>query len=69
MGKAFKQYYDGIIKMGDTPSLTYVMNGEPEDPLTESWGGNFTPINRSSRVIFDRNTTTADTVVAYAVLE
>ncbi len=69
MGKAFKKYYDGNIKMGDTPSLAYVMNGNPDDPLGESWGGNFTPINRSSRVIFDRNTTTADTVVAYGVLE
>ena len=42
MGKAFKNYYNGIIKMGDTPSLTYVMNGNPDDPLSESWGGNFT---------------------------
>jgi len=69
LGKAFKNYYEGIIKMGDTPSLTYVMNGNPEDPLSESWGGNFTRIDHSSRVIFDRNTTTSDTVVAYAVLE
>lgn len=42
MGKAFKSYYNGIIKMGDTPSLAYVMNGNPDDPLSESWGGNFT---------------------------
>ena len=69
MGKAFKSYYDGNIKMGDTPSLVYVMNGNPEDPLSESWGGNFTPIERSSRTIFERNTTTADTVVAYSTLE
>ncbi|GJM33902.1 MAG: hypothetical protein DHS20C18_29030 [Saprospiraceae bacterium] len=69
MGKAFKSYYEGNIKMGDTPSLVYVMNGNPDDPLTESWGGNFTSIDHSSRMIFDRNTTTADTVVAYAVIE
>ncbi len=69
MGQAFKNYYDGIIKMGDTPSLAYVMNGDPNDPLGESWGGSFTPIDHSSRVVFDRNTTTADTVVAYATLE
>lgn len=69
MGDAFKNYYEGRIKMGDTPSLAYVMNGHPDDPLTESWGGSFTPINRSSRSVFNRNTTTADTVAAYAVLE
>jgi hypothetical protein len=69
MGKAFRNYYEGIIKMGDTPSLAYVMNGNPDDPLGESWGGNFTPIQRSSRVIFEGNSTISDTVAAYAVLE
>ncbi|WP_308992190.1 nucleoside hydrolase-like domain-containing protein [Mariniflexile litorale] len=69
MGKAFKNYYNGNIKMGDTPSLAYLMNGEPNDPKSESWGGSFTSINRSSRNVFERNTTTSDTVAAYAVLE
>ncbi len=69
LGKAFKSYYRGIIKMGDTPSLAYLMNGEPEDPMTESWGGEFSPIVRSSRFLFARNTTLADTVATYAVLE
>ena len=69
MGKAFKEYYKGNIKMGDTPSLAYVMNGNPENPFGESWGGNFSQIHHSSRTIFNRNTTTADTVVAYATLE
>lgn len=69
MGKAFINYYGGSIKMGDTPSLVYVMNGDPDDPLGESWGGRFAPINRSARVIFNRNTTIADTVAAYGVVE
>lgn len=69
MGNAFKKYYKGQIKMGDTPSLTYLMSGDENNPLSESWGGSFTVIKRSSRVIFDRNTTTADTVAAYACLE
>ena len=69
MGKVFKNYYDGNIKMGDTPSLAYVMNGNPDNPIGESWGGSFTPIKRSSRTIFDGNSTTNDTVAAYAVLE
>jgi hypothetical protein len=69
MGKAFKNYYKGSIKMGDTPSLAYVMNGNPDDPGGESWGGNFAQINRSSRVIFEGNSTISDTVVAYGVQE
>ena len=45
------------------------MNGNPDDPLGESWGGSFARINHSSRAVFRRNTTTADTVVAYGVQE
>jgi hypothetical protein len=69
MGKDFKNYYNGSLKMGDTPSLAYLMNGDPNNPLGESWGGSFTKINRSSRVIFYGNPSTADTVAAYAVIE
>jgi hypothetical protein len=69
MGKAFRNYYKGNIKMGDTPSLAYLMNGNPDDPLGESWGGSFTQIRHSSLCIFDGNSTPNDTVTAYAVLE
>ena len=29
------------IKMGDTPSVLYLMRGRPDDPSAESWGGAF----------------------------
>jgi len=69
LGKAFKNYLNGEIKMGDTPSVMYVLNGNPEHPEGESWGGSFTSIERSSKHIFERNTTTLDTVAAYATIE
>lgn len=69
MGKMFINYYKGVPKMGDTPSLAYLMSGTPTQPTGESWGGSFTTISRSSRTIFERNSTLADTVATYAVLE
>ena len=69
MGKDFINYYKGEIKMGDTPSLAYVMNGDPEDPTGESWGGSFEKIDRSSRSVFEGGSTNADTVAAYAIIE
>jgi hypothetical protein len=69
LGKDFKNYYKGRIKMGDTPSLLYMMDGDPNNPLKESWGGSFEKINHSARIIFDRNTTIADTVPVYSILE
>ena len=29
------------IKMGDTPSVLYLLHGDPDQPETESWGGAF----------------------------
>ncbi len=69
MGKAFKEYYGGRIKMGDTPSLLYVMNGNPLNPLTDSWGGSFQKFTHSPRTIFHRNTTLEDTVAVYSLIE
>ena len=31
----------GAIKMGDTPSVLYVLLGNPDDPTAPSWGGSF----------------------------
>ncbi len=69
LGPDFKAYYEGNIKMGDTPSLLYLMHGEPENPMGESWGGCFEPIRESPRTIFHRNTTLQDTVAVYSVIE
>jgi hypothetical protein len=69
MGKDFINYYDGNVKMGDTPSLLYMMDGDPNDPMRESWGGSFEKSNHSPRIIFTRNTTLADTVTVCSILE
>ena len=69
MGKAFANWYNGRPKMGDTPSLGYLMKGDPNYPTGESWGGSFVSINRSSRKIFNRNTTISDTIPAYGMVE
>lgn len=31
----------GAIKMGDTPSVAYLLRGDADDPTTPSWGGRF----------------------------
>jgi hypothetical protein len=69
LGKDFINYYGGNVKMGDTPSLLYMMDGDPNNPLKESWGGSFEKFNHSPRIVFNRNTTLADTVTVCSVLE
>lgn len=69
LGKDFKRYYDGEIKMGDTPSLLYMMDGDPEDPLRESWGGSFIKTDRSPRIVYHGTTSKMDTVAFCSILE
>lgn len=69
LGEDFKSYYDGNVKMGDTPSLLYMMNGDSSRPDTESWGGQFERITHSPRTVFTYMTTTRDTVPVYSIAE
>jgi len=41
LGELFVSLKGGSIKMGDTPTLSYLLRGTPDDPTKESWGGKF----------------------------
>lgn len=69
LGVDFKNYYDGNVKMGDSPSLFYMMSGDCADPEGESWGGSFEKTDFSPRTIFRGMTTESDTVAPYSVME
>lgn len=69
MGSAFGQYYGGELKMGDTPSVVYLLSGNATDPQGESWGGSFVPLPYSAFRSFERHTNIRDKVPAYSVLE
>lgn len=43
MGQDFIHYYKAVIKMGDSPSVAYLLQGAPENPSGSSWGGSFAP--------------------------
>ena len=69
MGADFADYYQGNPKLGDTPSLLYMMDGDPADPAGESWGGSFEPCTHSTRSVFYRPATANDTVQIYSIME
>jgi hypothetical protein len=69
LGEDFKKYYNGDVKMGDTPSVLYMMYGDPNNPMRESWGGSFEKINHSPRVVFNRITNITDTVAFCTLIE
>lgn len=69
LGNDFINYYGGLPKMGDTPALLYVMDGAPNDPQRESWGGSFEPLTHSPYTLFNRAATASDTIPVYSVVE
>ncbi|KAF2515672.1 nucleoside hydrolase-like domain-containing protein [Flavobacterium foetidum] len=70
LGKDYENNrYKGRLKMGDTPSLLYMMDGDPNDPTKESWGGSYVKFQHSPRIVFERNTSIQDTVPVFSVME
>ena len=69
LGADFGNYLNGNTKLGDTPSLLYMMDGDPNDPTKESWGGSYAQFTHSPRIVFDRPTTAQDTVQVFAIME
>ncbi len=69
LGRDFADYYKGNPKLGDTPSLLYMMDGDPSKPEEPSWGGRFVKCNRTPKAVFRRITTAKDTVQVCGIVE
>lgn len=69
LGEYFATHLRGTIKMGDTPSLSYLLHNDPADPSKAGWGGKFVRIWDGRKTVFDKLTTEADRVEAFGVVE
>jgi len=69
LGAFFAPLLDGAIKMGDTPSVVYLLRSTPEDPSQPGWGGRFVRAWERPRKVFDRLTTPADQIEQFGVME
>jgi hypothetical protein len=69
LGDFFATQLKGTIKMGDSPSVGYLLHGTPDDPSQPGWGGRFVRIWDGRKTIFDRLTTQSDAAEAFGVVE
>ena len=69
LGRDFAAYYKGNPKLGDTPSLLYVMRGNPANPEQLSWAGRFVRCSRTPRTVFYGATTSKDTAQICGIIE
>lgn len=68
MGNYFYKY-GKTMKMGDTPSLAYLLKGTPEDPTQPSWGGQYIKAWQRPHKKFERTTNENDSIERFGVLE
>jgi hypothetical protein len=68
-GISFNSQVRATIKMGDTPSLVYLLGQTPDDPSKDSWGGRFVRAWDRPRYVFDRVPTAADKVETFGIIE
>ena len=59
----------GDVKMGDTPSVGWVLKGTPSDPSQPGWGGSFVRAWKRPYSRFTRMTTKEDRMEIFGILE
>lgn len=69
LGNFFQTLYKGSIKMGDSPTVGWLLKGDPSKPSVPSWGGKFVRIWDDRKTVFNRLTTEADQAEAFGVVE
>lgn len=69
LGDFFATQLHGTIKMGDSPSVTWLLHGNPEDPTESAWGGSYVRAWERPYRKFNRITTEADSIAHFGVLE
>jgi hypothetical protein len=69
LGGFFAALLGGTIKMGDSPSVGYLLHGTPDDPSQPGWGGRFVRAWDGRTTTFDRMTAASDTAEAFGVVE
>lgn len=69
LGDFFNTQLNGVIKMGDSPSIGWLLHGNPDDPLQPGWGGQFVRLWDGRKTVFERLTTETDKVEVFGVVE
>src|SRR5688572_5675739 len=69
LGTYLAALLNGVMKMGDTPTVARLLRGVPEDPAQPSWGGRHVRAWARPYTRFERLTTVADRIEHFSILE
>ncbi len=69
LGDFFAAQLGGTLKMGDSPSVGYLLHGTPEDPSQPGWGGQFVRAWERPYTVFRRLTGPEDRIEQFGIFE
>jgi hypothetical protein len=69
LGTYFAEHLGGVIKMGDTPSVNWLLKGNPDEPNSPGWGGRFVRAWDRPYAQFDRLTSAEDRIELFGLGE
>ena len=69
LGDYFTTQLHGVIKMGDTPTVSWLLRGDPAKPYQPGWGGRYVRAWNRAYLRFDRLTTKDDRIEHFGILE
>jgi hypothetical protein len=69
LGTYFAEHLGGVIKMGDTPSVNWLLRGTPDEPTWPGWGGRFVRAWDRPLARFARLTSAQDRIEIFGLVE
>ena len=69
LGAFFATQLGGTIKMGDTPSVGWLLKGRPAEPAQPGWGGRFVRAWDRPYYLYTRMTAATDSMEDFGILE
>ena len=69
IGTYFAEHLGGVIKMGDTPSVNWLLGRNPTEPAWPGWGGRFVRAWERPFARFNRLTTEQDRIEIFGIME
>lgn len=69
LGEYFATHLGGVIKMGDTPTVSWLLNGTPETPENPGWGGSYSRVRNMPECVYEHPATVEEPTEAFAEAE
>jgi len=69
LGNYFARFKKGENQDEDTPTMAYLLRGDPDDPTSDSWGGRFVRMRNHPKSIYTESIAASNNVEIFRMFE